>query len=56
MILYGVDNIRDLFGTKARTLNALNVCASLKLVRALQVNLSMIKSNPICKLSLAPPE
>lgn len=30
MILYGVDNIRDLFGTK--------------------VNLSMIKSNPICRL------
>ncbi len=32
MILYGVDNIRDLFGTK--------------------VNLSMIKSNPICRLAL----
>lgn len=33
MILYDVDNIRDLFGTK--------------------VNLSMIKSNPVCKLGLA---
>ena len=30
MILYGVDNIRDLFGTK--------------------VNLSMIQSNPICRI------
>jgi hypothetical protein len=62
MILYGVDNIRDLFGTKARSARAAQRLRSASVHRSFpiltlhprcaQVNLSMIKSNPICRLNI----
>ena len=57
MILYGIDNIRELSGHKvglfwcvrARRLRAQLVEAS---VCGTQVNLSTVRKNPVCRLGL----
>ena len=65
MILYGIDNIRDLFGHKvghpsccvSRLLAQLLMYCSpayvlLSVSVTLQVSLSVVKQNPICRLNM----
>ncbi len=52
MILYGIDNIRDLFGHKVMGVGR-QMCPHLlenTTTKNTQVSLSMVKKNPVCRL------
>lgn len=55
MILYGIDNIRDLFGHKVSVLVLGDVSLDTYhdiLTFCLQVSLNLIRKNPLCRLGL----
>lgn len=62
MILYGIDNIRDLFGHKVWLCDGYELGKHIDdhvinffyflLFASLQVDLSLIKSNPICRIGI----
>lgn len=59
MILYEIDNIRDLFGHKVQDLTLVYTTASLEsnglivlLSFVTQVDLGLIKRNPICRIGI----